>query len=866
MKVLTIDTKTSCYVIDANEMNHLQQDVASSLTLEKGTFDIQITSGRYSYAQSNTEGEPLVVLWIYGVDGSTFINKNTGDETGATWTTLNGYNKKLQLEVKNQAVVCALFFDVNNSDNGGVVNLLVTSNKPFFNPQTITVNSKKNCYSLDEKVLSELKQPNSNFIELEPGNYKVKIRESTASYWSSEQKFQLEPWALLWIKDGKFISNFTGLEVEETWCSLNGLQDEFILEVKEKTTILGFFFDTYKEDNKGQVVLEINTVSEDVIIGGYVPQPEQPVTPNPDYDVIPKGPGRPVGTGGNVDVTVVSTGGGTSTGGKGSASGGGSFSGTSSSSGGGSFSGTSSSSGGGSFSVTSSSSGGGSFRGENDFRFTFDQEQMEQMWQKIAAQIESSVGITEQKDENKQAYWEGLEKSILKGYQSQAKTLAMQVARLEFMMKTLIQQTEVNFNQSFQGWSTYFNKNLNDLFITRIPRIVSDQVNLTISERTQDIKNLVIQQIQTELNERVESVVNLKVTNQAQEIKTSVVQQMQTELEQRIENVVNVKIANQSQQINTQVINQISTDIDQRIDNAVNVKIENQSQQIINKVIQQIQNDIDQRVDSVVTLKISDQTQNVKNLVIQQMQSYIEQRIDNVVNLKIANLAQEINTQVSQQIRSDIDQRIDAVVNIKIANHTPNIKTLVVQQIEADFDQRIKSVVNQSTGNNVQLVVNNVVNELDNRINVNLDSKMVNFRNEVSTIVNNEINQNFTENLKTTILSDIKKQQFYIDMQSIKAEVENFYARLGQFESQLYFRIEQGDTQLYNWTLEQLIALQGCLTDRQALVEIFDLFASSLKDQLNGAECVQPSRFTPWVRRTSQGQLEPMQPQQLPNA
>ncbi|HEY9819766.1 MAG TPA: hypothetical protein V6D35_03165 [Candidatus Sericytochromatia bacterium] len=103
-------------------------------------------------------------------------------------------------------------------------------------------------------------------------------------------------------------------------------------------------------------------------------------------------------------------------------------------------------------------------------------------------------------------------------------------------------------------------------------------------------------------------------------------------------------------------------------------------------------------------------------------------------------------------------------------------------------------------------------------------------------------------------------------MQSIKAEVENFYARLGQFETQLYIRVEQGYTQLYNWTLEQLIALQGCLTDRQALVEMFEVFASNLKDQLNGAECVHPNRFTPWVRRTSQAQFEPTQPQQLPNA
>lgn len=818
MKLLTIDTKNNCYVIEANAMKNLQQNVASSLTLEKGTFDIKIMSGRYSYAQSKTEGEPLVVLWIYGVDGGTFINKNTGAETGATWTTLNGYNKNLQLEVKDKAVVCALFFDLNNSDNKGGVNLLISSNKAGFTPQILTVDSQRNCYILDEQILSNLKQPNSNFIELEPGNYKIKIRESNATYWSSEQKFQLEPWALLWIKDGKFVSNTTGIEVEETWCSINGLQDQFILEVKEKTTILGFFFDTYKEDNKGQVVLEINTVSQTEVSEKYKEQGAE-VTVMTDSNINES------------NVTVVNTGGETSSEVIGAAI----------------------------------SSGGGSFSTGNAFSFSFDEEQIERMWQEMAARIETSVSVTDEKDENKQTYWDNLEKSLLKGYQSQAKKLAMQVARLEFMMKTITQQMEANFNHNFQSWSGYFNKNLNDLFITRVPRIVSDQVNLAINEQSQQVKNLVIQQMQTELNQRVESVVNVKINNLTQEIKASVVQEMRTELDQRIENVINVNIANQARDINTQVVNQISNDFDQRIDNAVNVKLASQTQEIINQVIQQIQVDINQRVDNVVSLKIADQTQDVKNLVIQQMQNYMEERIDNVVSIKITNQAQDISTQVIHQIQSNIDKRIDAVVNIKVANQNQTIKNLVVKQIESDFDQRIKAVINQSTDNKVNLVVNNVVNELDNRINVNLDNKILNFRNELSSIVKNEVNQNFAESIKTALLADIKKQQFYIDMQAIKTEVENFYARLGQFESQLYFRVEQGDTQLYNWTLEQLLALQGCLTDRQALVEMFEVFAKNMKDELNNAECVHPSRFTPWVRRTSQPQLEPKQPQQLPN-
>ncbi|WP_190274308.1 hypothetical protein [Oscillatoria nigro-viridis] len=869
MQLLTIDTKENCYVINTAQMNDLQQNVAKSLTLDKGTFDIQITSGSYSYSADNTVGEPFVFLWIYGLDGSTFINTKTGVETGGTWATLNGYNDKLQLDIKEKAVVCALFFDTYSGDNQGQVTVSITGNQQF-NPQTLTVDSKENCYSLDGNYLSTLKKANANSIELAPGNYRVKIRESNATYGAEAKNFQLEPWALLLIQGGKFISKLTGIELSESWCSLNGFKDDVIFEVKQKTTLSGFFFDTYIEDNEGQVVLEINNISDLEVAEEYAQSSLPPGTGSGESSVSVVGGGSTTSSGG----TGVTTGGTTSSGGTGVTTGGtGVTTGgtTSSSSTGVTTGGTGVTTGGttssGSTSVTTggtTSSGPDNINIGSGFNFSFDQDQMEQMWQQMAAQINSSITVTGDPNEKKEAYWDNLEKWLLKGYQTQAKDLGMKVARLEFMLKTLTQQMEVSFNQNFHNWSGYFNKNLNDLFISRIPRIVSEQVNLRISEQTQEIKNLVLQQMQTELNERVESVVNLKVSNQTQEVKNLVVQQMQTELEQRIDNVVNIKIANQSTEINTQVINQMSADIDERISNSVNVQIANQSQEITNQVIQQLQHTIDQRVENVVSIKISDQTQNVKNLVIQQMQTYIDQRIDNVVNLKVSNLSQDINTQIVQQIQHDIDQRINAVVNLRIADQSQNIKNLVIQQIEANMDQRINTVVNQSSNHNVQLVTTNIVNDLDNRINTSLDNKILNFRNDVSAIVNNELNQNFTQNLKNTIFAELKQQQFYLDMNLIKAEVENFYSNLAQFENQFYLRIEQGDTQLYNWTLEQLIALQGCLTDRQALVELFESFANKLKDELENAECVRPDRFGSWVRTDMRSQFQPSQSPGLP--
>ncbi|MEO1184801.1 MAG: hypothetical protein AAFX46_08885, partial [Cyanobacteria bacterium J06636_27] len=173
MSVLTIDTKENCYVIDPGQMNHLQQNVANSFTLDKGVYDISIASGKYKYAKTRNQGEPFVLLWVYGENGATFINQNTGFETGATWTTLNGYDNHLKLEVKQKAVICGLFFDVNNSENNGSIKLSITSNKPYFNPQELTIASKENCYILNENYLSSLKQSGKNLVELTPGNYKI---------------------------------------------------------------------------------------------------------------------------------------------------------------------------------------------------------------------------------------------------------------------------------------------------------------------------------------------------------------------------------------------------------------------------------------------------------------------------------------------------------------------------------------------------------------------------------------------------------------------------------------------------------------------------------------------------------------------
>ncbi len=283
MKTLTIDSKDSCYVINQSQMdNDLQSKIAKSITLEQGTYSIKIEKGWYSYSSGSEKGEPLVVLWIYGHDNQTFINQNTGLEIGTSWTILNGFNDVLTLEVKpkQKVTVCALFLDIDaRQSRGGEVEVSFTQSSSGIQ-HLLLVNSQKNCWKLNQGQLQNLRRQNFNVIDLEPGEYQIEIKEGNISYWQQEEeKFQLEPWALLWIYGGRFVTKYPAqnldYSVSESWCSLNRFKDKINLKVIEKTTLFGLFFDTFKDDNQGQVVLSI----EEVVLSKpteKVPQSSQP--------------------------------------------------------------------------------------------------------------------------------------------------------------------------------------------------------------------------------------------------------------------------------------------------------------------------------------------------------------------------------------------------------------------------------------------------------------------------------------------------------------------------------------------------------------------------------------------------------------
>jgi hypothetical protein len=119
---LTVHSQRHCCLLTAGQMKMIEE-TSVSITLERGTNIIKIRDGVFNYQSgSGHPGEPIVLLWIYG--GRT-INQKTEVEVGSTWSTLNGYDDSLVLEVLEPATLCAFFFDTHPDDNEGEILLSV---------------------------------------------------------------------------------------------------------------------------------------------------------------------------------------------------------------------------------------------------------------------------------------------------------------------------------------------------------------------------------------------------------------------------------------------------------------------------------------------------------------------------------------------------------------------------------------------------------------------------------------------------------------------------------------------------------------------------------------------------------------------
>jgi len=248
---LVVNSRRNCFYIEPESMRRLQEETSAHKLLQPGTHTIALKSGTFDYRlDSGHQGEPLVLLWLYG---GKVKNHKTGVAVSSTWSSLNGYGDTLTIDVLEPTTLCAFFFDTHLEDNEGEV--IVTVKAPNYTDDWV-VHSQKHCYYIDPASMKRLEEETGASKQLQKGNYEIRIKDGTFGYHTYAGS-QAEPIVLLWIYGGKVKNHSTGVEVGATWVSLNGYNDILKLDVMEPATICAFFFDTYLEDNEGEVILSL---------------------------------------------------------------------------------------------------------------------------------------------------------------------------------------------------------------------------------------------------------------------------------------------------------------------------------------------------------------------------------------------------------------------------------------------------------------------------------------------------------------------------------------------------------------------------------------------------------------------------------
>jgi hypothetical protein len=123
---LTVHSRHHCFLLNTEQMTALQE-TAVSHSLEPGLYIVRIKSGTFGYGEADSCREPVVLLWI---DGGKVINKKTNILVESTWSSLNGCDETLTLEVLETSTLCAFFFDTNPDDNYGEMTLSVIQLDP----------------------------------------------------------------------------------------------------------------------------------------------------------------------------------------------------------------------------------------------------------------------------------------------------------------------------------------------------------------------------------------------------------------------------------------------------------------------------------------------------------------------------------------------------------------------------------------------------------------------------------------------------------------------------------------------------------------------------------------------------------------
>ncbi|MCB9797303.1 MAG: hypothetical protein H6741_31830 [Alphaproteobacteria bacterium] len=213
-----------------------------------------------------------------------------------------------------------------------------------------------------------------------------------------------------------------------------------------------------------------------------------------------------------------------------------------------------------------------------------------------------------------------------------------------------------------------------------------------------------------------------------------------------------------------------------------------------------------------------------------------EARLDGAYGRWARHFDERLEAMVEQRVGVAIEHGVEAHVQARAGE----IRNQVVEALQADVDLQIRAALQEQLlrlRTELRLDISEAVTA---SIDTHLEPRLAALRARVVA----ELTADIEAALKVRVRAALEGVSVELDVSGLERELTLVLQQVSAVEARLVLRLQDGDEQLDAWIRRQLVAIKGCLSDREALVGVLTEFNLELRRRLDRAVCVQPGAWS----------------------
>jgi hypothetical protein len=216
-------------------------------------------------------------------------------------------------------------------------------------------------------------------------------------------------------------------------------------------------------------------------------------------------------------------------------------------------------------------------------------------------------------------------------------------------------------------------------------------------------------------------------------------------------------------------------------------------------------------------------------------------RFDRLLDGRLGTAFSAWSQHFDERLGSRLQNTITGVVASEtagyVAQHTIDLRNQISQGVQQELNTTLTTLVDSR----VRSLHAELQSALERDVEQSVEIQLVRLRSRFMADLTVDIEKLVQINVAKAMAS----AHVDVDIQTVRAELTTAVHQVAKVETRLQSALEQRVSELQEWSAAQLLALKGCMTDREVLVDILSTTVNKLRVGLDQAPCVDPSVWAP---------------------